>query len=79
VRIIYEEYGFDPFVMIYQDFSETKSEAREFRHIKKWGRDFKELRTVLNTPTWKKWNNFARWVNHKAIFKSVKWEDFGVR
>lgn len=21
---------------------------------------------------------FARWVNHKAIFKSVKWEDYGV-
>ena len=20
---------------------------------------------------------FARWVNHKAIFKSVKWEDYG--
>lgn len=20
--------------------------------------------------------NFARWVNHKAIFKSVKWEDY---
>jgi hypothetical protein len=20
--------------------------------------------------------NFSRWVNHKAIFKSVKWEDY---
>jgi hypothetical protein len=20
--------------------------------------------------------NFARWVNHKAIFKSVEWEDY---
>ena len=20
--------------------------------------------------------NFARWVNHKAIFKSVKWEEY---
>lgn len=22
---------------------------------------------------------FARWVNHKAVFKSVKWEDYGVK
>lgn len=76
VRIIYEEYGFDPFVMIYQDFSEVKSEAREFRHLKKWGRNFKELKTVLNVPSWKKFNNLARWVNKKEIFKSVKWEDY---
>jgi len=78
VKIIYEEYGFDPFVMIYQDFSEIKSEARECRHIKKWGRNFKELKTVLNTPSWKKWKEFARWVNKKEIFKSVKWEDYTV-
>ncbi|MCK4760499.1 MAG: hypothetical protein KAT69_10650 [Candidatus Aminicenantes bacterium] len=66
VKIIYEEYGFDPFVMIYQDFSDTKSENREF----------KELKTVLNVPSWKKWNNFARWVNKKEIFKSVSWENY---
>lgn len=76
VKIIYEEYGFDPFVMIYQDFSDTKSNAREFAHLKKWGRNFKELKTILNTPSWKKWNKFARWVNKKEIFKSTSWENY---
>lgn len=64
INIIYNEYGFDPFVMLYQDFSTKKTEHREIRKLKKWGRDFKDYK------------NMARWVNHKAIFKSVKWEDY---
>jgi len=79
VRIVYEEYGFDPFVMLYQDFRGLKTKHTEMKHLKKWGRDFKELRTILNVPSWKKYNNFkdfARWVNRKEIFKSVSWQDY---
>ena len=34
-------------------------------------RDFKN-----NTPISQQHKDFARWVNHKAIFKTVKWEDY---
>jgi len=56
VKVIYEEYGFDPFIMLYEDFSGMIN-TDEFKPLKKW-------------------NSFARWVNHKAIFKSVKWENY---
>ena len=29
-----------------------------------------------NTEPTKEQKNFARWVNHKAVFKSVKWDDY---
>ena len=57
IDIVYNEYGFDPFVMLYQD-------NPDYKFLKKWGRNFKEYK------------NLARWVNHKAIFKSVKWEEY---
>lgn len=66
IKIICGEYKFDPFLMLYQDNGGLECSNRRF----------KSLRTDMNTPSWKKWKNFARWVNHKAIFNSVPWEEY---
>jgi len=57
--------GVDPFVMPYKDINGFNMD----KIISKCGFDNKE-----NYKEYLK--NFARWVNHKAIFKSVKWEDY---
>jgi len=59
INIIYKEYGFDPFVMVYRD--KKGNYNHKFKVLKKWGRDFKDL---------------ARYVNHKAIFKSIDYKDY---
>ena len=70
VSIIWDEYKLDPFVMIYRG-----QNAKE-----KQSPDIQKLKTIFNVPIWKKHgaklNKFRLWVNRKAIFKSVKWEDY---
>jgi len=61
VKIIYEEYKLDPFIMLYGEPEPI----------------YKTLRTIMTTPSWKKfkmWKDFARWVNNKALFKSIPWK-----
>ena len=66
INIIYNEYGFDPFVMLYRSLDNSNIIPQEY----------KEIKTITNLPSWKKYKQLARWVNHKAIFKSVKREDY---
>lgn len=73
ISIIYDEYGFDPFVMLYKSFDGNDPNISEELHI---------IKTEMNVPVWKKhknWQALARWVNHKAIFKSIKWKDYKKR
>ncbi len=69
IQTVYHEYGFDPFVMVYRDFTgKTETDAK-----------YNNLKNAINLPAWKKHKalkDLARWVNHKAIFKSVKFEDY---
>jgi len=72
IDVVYNEYGFDPFVMLYRN-PDTGKANNENLH-------FKDLKTLTNMPCWKKHKtlkDLARWANHKAIFKSVSWENYG--
>jgi len=62
---ILKEYGVNPFVMPYKDINDLDMD----KVIKRCGFDNR-----YKYNQYKK--NFARWVNHKAIFKSVEWEDY---
>lgn len=62
---------------IYLLVKDIKSAHKRAKLLKHWGLDpfaqpYRDF--VNNTPPAKELQQFARWVNHKAIFKSVKWE-----
>lgn len=81
INIIYNEYGFDPFVMLYKAIDSDKDAPDNSNRLRKWGRDFKdfkELKSICTLPAWKKYKQLARWVNRKAIFKSVQWEEYNL-
>lgn len=70
VMVVYKEYGFDPFVMLYQGI------ASEHSQLKKWGKDFKDLKNMTNLPSWKKYKEFSRWVACKQMFKTKSFDEW---
>ena len=60
-----KKYKVNPFVMPYKDINGYDMD----KIIKRCGFDSKH-------KYYKYLKDFARWVNHKAIFKSIKWEDY---
>lgn len=64
---------------IYLLVKDIKSAHKRAKLLKYWGLDpfaqpYRDF--TNNTPPAKELQQFSRWVNHKAIFKSVKWEDY---
>lgn len=69
INVIYNEYGFDPFVMLYRSF-----DSGDGTHA-----DYSKIKNLVNVPTWEKHKTLrtlARWVNRKALFKKVSWENY---
>ena len=68
IDIVYNQYGFDPFVMPFKNLNGDATPN-----------NFIDLQRKVNLPAWKKYKSLkdlARWANHKAIFKSVAWKDY---
>jgi len=64
---------------IYVLVKEIDSAYRRVRLLDKWGLDpfaqpYRDF--VLNKPPTKEQKRFARWVNHKAIFRSVEYKNY---
>lgn len=71
VNIIYNEYGFDPFLMLYKSPDNNPLDNQ-----------FRNLKSITNLPTWKKWKQLgylSRWVNRKTLFRTIEWKDYKIK
>lgn len=76
VHITFTEYGFDPFVMLFRDFD--KKNYKPNKPLNDFNNEVNQKKTfyAFMRKEKKTYQDFARWVNRKEIFKSVTWEDY---